>query len=1263
MRFLLRRLIATVLTLGVVVVAAAALLLAVEFRLPLDVQRVTIAAAVSKALGAEVRITGPLWLISGGRPGVEVGGLHFARGLKDKRLSADLELVRVRLPWSALLSREIRLSEATVTGAKLCVSTATGAPRAERSSSSAQPGSAWRLTGIDTLRIELAALATGPDCKAMSGKVQLRTLTLSASGGEALQIAAAGAIAGVAWQLDLSGPRLKSLLDTSAPVPFKLVAESAGGKLSAEGKLLLSPYSADADVVFDSPQFVAHVRPSGAPFKDFGPLSVRAHVLADANRVKLRLDEARLSPGAVSGEFSYDWSQPLPRLEARARTDRLDTVALQRWLQDSIDVERLHPGRLQRQIIASVRASAGSLVVDVGQVAAGRAVLDAALIDGSWDAGKGRGSFGARWDKTRIKGTFDADVRDDVLSFAANAATGAIALQQKKAISATAGRIDAQLSARGRLGVDLDKGVRASIEARNVALSLPRDNAKVFAINLDTLRADWQAHDTLRMAAAGTALGERFDARVEGADAQRLLRGEPWQLNASGAYGAMRLKSTGRVALREGKPLAQLDVTAASDALGSLVPRAIAKLPLDVRGRIELEPAAWRVDLASLRLGKTQGAMKVSGSLPFAARPLAAQATFELLDLRAYASEGGGADIWERQWLPGSIALPDAELALQAARVATPRGEIAKVELNAQTRAGRLEHMPFALEVDGAAIRGSLAADLRQEAAQVSATIEAAGVDRFIADRDAAEGGVRIKVGSVKLGAQARGNRLRELAGSAELRIELRDVYTAIERSGKDPKFELNVSDAELAAAPGSPTRLKMSGTFADQPLSIEADSGPLASWLPAADAPRPFSLSGRVAGLDLAAKGEIPVGGAMRAAALEARISADSLDAANALFNSDLPPVGPFVLEAVRRKSDTGVAADIKLALGESRIAGQVASRYAGNRPAFDIDLKGALLRLEDLGVEGAEPAHPPKVKRRPSVQPSAKSVAHAQALLDALRDSLRGFDARLRLALPRISAGGKEVGQADVLAQLDSGRLRLAPLKFLGPLAGSLDAELEADMSGAETSYRLATTIERLRYGEVIKKIDPKHSGEGELSLRLELSGRGALDSIAATVDGSAGVIIFPSGLSSAWLDKLGGGLLRNVGRNLDSDQGSKLNCAVATFQIEQGRAKSTALMLDSTRVRAAGELDIDFVNENLQGQIAPKSKRPEMFTKRLPLVISGTFAQPRISLLTGGLAVTAARYYYFAYAFLFDAATSGQLAEDGRPDCIAAYERLAK
>lgn len=1211
----LRRLLGALLALLAIPLLALALLLGVEFKLPLDGQRETIAHAASQALGAEVRLAGELRLYTGERPGIEVGGLHIAGEWGGRRISVDSGLTRLRLGWHALLAHEIRVSEATVEDAKVCVSTAADAPPAKRvpaaeGAPSPRADPAWRLTGIDKLRIERFAVGTveGAVCAEEHRLAELELVELSAPEGEASRIDAKGRIAGEPWRLDLRGPTLRSLADASAPVPLELAAQVARAKLNAKGRLLRSPLSMEADVVFDSPQLAALIRPLGAPFKDFGPLLVRAQVRADAGKMTLRIDEARLAPVVAGGEFSFDWSGPRPRLAVRARAATLDALALQRWLSESIDPERLRPGKLQRSIVAGMRASEGSLLVEAGQLVAGRVAFDAVAIDGTWREGKGQGSIGARLGESAIKGTFDADVRSDDLALALAAAAPRIALPDGlgTGIAATAGAVDATMSVRVPLGTSLGRGLRATVDVKNAELAVPRDGGATLPITVDSMRAGWKTGDPLSVEASGAALGERFD----------------------------------------------------------------------VRGRVELAKAAWRVDLASVRLGKTQGRANASGGMPLSAKPLALDAAFEVLDLESIGEKGGGkgagkgdaGDLWEKQWLPSRLAFPDADIALRAARIVVPGGASAKVEVNAKTRGGRLEQAPFAVEFKGAAIRGDLAADLRQEAARVSATVEVNGLAHSLAGESAEDAGFGIKIGNASLAASSTGNRLRELAANAELRIAVRDAHAAMERRGKGPQLETTLSEALLSASPGAPTKLKASGRFADQPLSVEASTGPLAAWLPPGRAPFSFSASGRVAGLDVAAKGDLPSGGGFAEAVYDVRIGAARLDVLNALLNADLPSVGPFALEVVKQKSGKGEAAvDVKLALGESRVAGRISSRRTADRPAFDVELTSSLLRLEDLGTRALadESGQPKNDKRKPTKVPSADEVKHAQALLDEAHGALRKFDARLRVAVLRLTAAGHDVGRLDAAARLESGRLKVAPFRFDGPRGSTLNGDLDVNMATGDPTFTLAATLDRLPYGLLMKSVDPAHPPDGELSMKLKLSGHGALAAVAPTLEGAGGLVVYPSNKPSKYLDKMGGGLMHNLGLTLEPDKNSSLNCGVATFDIAGGRAKSTALMFDSTRMRAAGELEVDFTNGELHGQIASKSKRPELFAAQLPIVIGGTLSAPKLSLASGAVAVTATRYVLFAYAYLFDAVTTTatNLAEDGRPDCTAAYDRLAK
>jgi hypothetical protein len=104
-----------------------------------------------------------------------------------------------------------------------------------------------------------------------------------------------------------------------------------------------------------------------------------------------------------------------------------------------------------------------------------------------------------------------------------------------------------------------------------------------------------------------------------------------------------------------------------------------------------------------------------------------------------------------------------------------------------------------------------------------------------------------------------------------------------------------------------------------------------------------------------------------------------------------------------------------------------------------------------------------------------------------------------------------------------------------------------------------------------------------------------------------------------------------------------------------------KSQALMLDSTRVRAAGELKVDLADGALAGLVVPKPKRAALFTKKVPISIGGTLRDPVVAVAPASGLRTAARYYYFYFAFLYDSVTGEKLAADGSPDCIAAYRKL--
>lgn len=69
------------------------------------------------------------------------------------------------------------------------------------------------------------------------------------------------------------------------------------------------------------------------------------------------------------------------------------------------------------------------------------------------------------------------------------------------------------------------------------------------------------------------------------------------------------------------------------------------------------------------------------------------------------------------------------------------------------------------------------------------------------------------------------------------------------------------------------------------------------------------------------------------------------------------------------------------------------------------------------------------------------------------------------------------------------------------------------------------------------------------------------------------------------------------------LDPESGSRINCVVARFDSEDGIMRPQMMLIDSTRIQASGDGEIDFRDETLRFRLVPRSKRPQMSVPRRP------------------------------------------------------------
>jgi len=1086
------------------VIGLAATLLTIERSIRLDALRGRVAAALALAFGSEAHVDGPVYLLTGIHPGVEVEDLRLEGAVGATRWSARAREGRLRLDLRALLGRRIEISAVDLEGVQLCAAPSEdgGARRGARGSSG------WRFAGIERLRAERVSVVANASC-AGEPLASIGSLEASLLAGRPLRLTVSGNVNAAPWRAELRGPPWAEIAEAGA-APFELSADMAGARLKGSFQPASSPASVHAQLAFDADDLLPLMRLVDAPFKGFGPLHARAQLTADAAHVDLRLEEARLEPAAFTGRLTLERGGARPRAGIELRADTLNSLALQRWLDASLDRPRLQPGRLMRRVMQAVRASDGTLSLRLARLDAGPVALGQVGAQGEWAGGVLRAKLVARYGNSPLDGTLEADMRGEEPALALETRAGAVVLPEEAGFSGSIGSVEAKLTARAAPAA-LARAARGTLQLRDARLQLPIAGGRLPPLVLASARAEWHADGTLRVNGAGG-------------------------------------------------------------------------------------------------LGRTRG--RFEASRPPAGAPILARAEFELLDVAELAQERqkGDSALWGRELLPRGARLPDADLEFSAARVLLPQDGSLRASGKASLRAGR-----------------------------IAAALEA---------QDLSLPQFGTSAGRVTLDASASGATLADMAADARLALEARDARV-VTQLGATP-LEASVDEAHLAAAPGARTTLNATGTFVESTFELQASAAPLATLLPAAGGE--FDVSGRL--------GEVAMSAAwQRGAPLRVKLDAPRLDAFDALLARELPQSGPVSLEAtLHGLGEAQRSAELAFALGESRLNGHVTEARVESRPRIEAALESPLLRLQDFGLQrGAEGAAGGMEAKL------ARQLKRAEAQVVALRRALREFDGHFTLSAARVTAGAAELGRGELNATLQQGRLRVAPLKLDSP-KGKASLELDADLSTEDPRYRLDGELDKFQYGALLEGAGAARKAEGSLSMNLALAAHGPLDALAAHVDGRADFAVFPTDYSSRALELWGGGLMRAMGAVLDKEQGARINCAVAAFNVSDGVAKSAALMLDSTSVRAAGELELDLRDLHLKGFMAPKPKAPRLVSPLVPVGIGGTLEKPEVGVDVAGIPRAAVRTFYFVPAYLYDAFLSGAMPADGSEDCVRAYRRIS-
>ena len=224
-------------------------------------------------------------------------------------------------------------------------------------------------------------------------------------------------------------------------------------------------------------------------------------------------------------------------------------------------------------------------------------------------------------------------------------------------------------------------------------------------------------------------------------------------------------------------------------------------------------------------------------------------------------------------------------------------------------------------------------------------------------------------------------------------------------------------------------------------------------------------------------------------------------------------------------------------------------------------------------------------------------------------------------------------------------------------------MDADVSVESKGAQRKIGVRLRVENLDYGPLARTVDPGSSMAGKLDLVADLAAQGSPGNLVPTLTGTVDTAVSPRGLYSAALGFWGTGIVQTMLRQLDPDSKSAVDCAVTSFDIDAGVAKSNAFFVDSTRVRVIGELEVDLTTRALSGRIRPKAVDPGLLKVAPTMVLGGTIDSVKVSIAPANVVSAPLRFAASLAEFPRDWLGAKGSAREPAQGCREAFEQMQK
>lgn len=416
-----------------------------------------------------------------------------------------------------------------------------------------------------------------------------------------------------------------------------------------------------------------------------------------------------------------------------------------------------------------------------------------------------------------------------------------------------------------------------------------------------------------------------------------------------------------------------------------------------------------------------------------------------------------------------------------------------------------------------------------------------------------------------------------------------------------------------------SPIVLSFKGAYKGRPLEVRGTVGSLLLLKEPGKA-YPVDLTGKASGAQLRVEGTIQDLLNLKGLALKVHAEVQSSSQIAAFFDESLPAeIGP--LRASAAIADAGdkrfKLTDLKIMSRAGDAGGSLTVSLAGSRPKLSGSVASQHLNLKHfLNDEKAKQGTAEKAATKSRIFPNEPLPLDSLDLVD-LNIKIRAK----QVQLPRLC-----LADLSMEVSVDEGCLALKSIKSK-VAGGDAEGRVEVRHQGGVAIMTAVFKVDQMD----LRLLSADWKAEGKAAVDLDLISRGStIAELMAGLNGRTIVAMDKGRVDNKNIQMLGGdlgsGIFQLLNPSSKAAKHTEIPCGVSGFEIKDGVAEVTALVLDLADMAVIGDGHIDLRDETLDLSLKPYSKGgPAGFSLGLgelakSFKLGGTLANPRLQIDTG-------------------------------------------